>query len=202
MNALKTPVLLASILLLAACVTINIYFPSAQAEEAAERIVDDILGTQKQDKANPNEKDKGASLKPAVGDTFANQLLELVIPSAQAAQPNFNINTPGIRKLQAGMKKRNKSLKRYYATGGIGFTKNALVSIHDASVIPLKERNKAKKLVSAENKDRNALYKAIANANGHPEWEADVRTTFAKTWVQKASAGWWYQTSKGKWKRK
>lgn len=201
MKAFKTPVLLASLLLLAACVTINIYFPSAQAEEAAERIVDDILGTQKQDK-NPIDEDKGARLEPAVEASFANQLLELIIPSAQAAQPNFNINTPGIRKLQASMKKRNNSLKRYYATGGIGFTKNALVSIHDASVIPLKERNKAKKLVSAENKDRNALYKAIAKANGHPEWEADVRTTFARTWVQKASAGWWYQTSKGKWKKR
>ncbi|MEE9358815.1 DUF1318 domain-containing protein [Candidatus Vondammii sp. HM_W22] len=195
MKAFKTPVLLA------ACVTINIYFPSAQAEEAAERIVDDILGTQKQDK-NPIDEDKGARLEPAVEASFASQLLELIIPSAQAAQPNFNINTPGIRKLQASMKKRNNSLKRYYATGGIGFTKNALVSIHDASVISLKERNKAKKLVSAENKDRNALYKAIAKANGHPEWEADVRTTFARTWVQKASAGWWYQTSKGKWKKR
>ncbi len=40
-----TMVFLFSMLLtLTACVTINVYFPAAQAEAAAERIVDDILG--------------------------------------------------------------------------------------------------------------------------------------------------------------
>jgi len=57
-------------------------------------------------------------------------------------------------------------------------------------------------LLAAENKDRESLYQAIANANGHPEWEPDVRATFAKKWVSRANSGWWYQTSKGKWKQK
>ena len=80
--------------------------------------------------------------------------------------------------------------------------RDALIALHDAGAIPLKERNKVKKLISAENKDRQALYKAIASANGHPEWEPDVRGTFARTWVAKAAKGSWYQKSNGGWKQK
>ena len=35
---------LATVMTLTACVTINVYFPASQAERAAERIVDEILG--------------------------------------------------------------------------------------------------------------------------------------------------------------
>ena len=41
----------------------------------------------------------------------------------------------------------------------------------------------------------------IARANGHPEWEADIRSTFARRWVANAPAGWWYQQD-GAWKQK
>ena len=34
----------ASVLALAGCITINIYFPAAAAEKAADRIIDDVLG--------------------------------------------------------------------------------------------------------------------------------------------------------------
>ena len=38
------------------------------------------------------------------------------------------------------------------------------------------------------------LYREIAAANGHPEVEADIRTTFAERWVGKAAqSGWYYQ---------
>ena len=35
---------LASLLVLAACVTINVYFPAAEAQEAAEEFVEKVLG--------------------------------------------------------------------------------------------------------------------------------------------------------------
>ena len=192
--------LAATLFLFTACVTINIYFPAAQAEEAAERIVDDILGNKGVAPADP---DKGAALEQSIFRYMASGVLDFLIPAAQAAdQPDFNVNTPEIRKLQASMKKRNKSLLPHYESGGIGFTSDALVGTHDSSSIPLRDRNKVKKLLAAENKDRESLYQAIANANGHPEWETDVRNTFAKKWVERASAGWWYQTSKKNWKQK
>ena len=38
---------------LSACVTINIYFPAAAAEKAADKIIDEVWQTEKGDKAAP-----------------------------------------------------------------------------------------------------------------------------------------------------
>jgi uncharacterized protein YdbL (DUF1318 family) len=56
--------------------------------------------------------------------------------------------------------------------------------------------------VADENADRAKLYSEIAKANGHPEWQADVRATFAKVWVEEAPAGYWYQGSDGAWRQR
>ena len=34
-----------------------------------------------------------------------------------------------------------------------------------------------------------------------PEWEKDIRETFAKRWVAKAQGGWYYKAG-GAWKQK
>ena len=68
--------------------------------------------------------------------------------------------------------------------------------------MPLAERNAVRKLVADENSDRNALYREIAAANGHPEWESDIRGTFAQRWIAKARSGWWYRNAGGQWVRK
>ena len=49
----KTAATLALIGLLASCVTINIYFPAAAAEKAADKIIDEVWQLQKQDKTAP-----------------------------------------------------------------------------------------------------------------------------------------------------
>ena len=37
----------------------------------------------------------------------------------------------------------------------------------------------------------------------HPEWEADIRRTFARRWVERgAQGGWYYQDASGKWVQK
>ena len=59
-----------------------------------------------------------------------------------------------------------------------------------------------KNLVAKENRDRSALYAEIARANAHPEWEAEIRTTFARRWVDNAHSGWWYMDKSGGWKQK
>ncbi|MET0014519.1 MAG: YdbL family protein [Sedimenticola sp.] len=200
---IKLSTAVATLLILAACVTINIYFPAAQAEEAAEKIVDEILGEDADDKSGEKADDNSASLGSDL-QTYgvASAVVDFFIPQAHAAQPDFNVNTPAIRKLRASMKSRHRSLAPYYKSGAIGFTRDALVAVHKASAISLKDRNKVKKLVAAENRDRNALYQSIAEANGHPEWEPDVRAVFAKTWAREAGRGWWYQNTRGQWKQK
>ncbi|PHS25442.1 MAG: hypothetical protein COA83_05830 [Methylophaga sp.] len=186
-------------LMLVSCVTINIYFPAAAAEEAADRIIEDVWGPETQEKQQEPEQQ---SLINNIGHTnIAVLALNWMISPTQAAEPDLNINSPAINAIQAKMKIRHANLKTYYSSGAIGLTVNGLVTIRDAKSIPLKSRNAVKGLVADENKDRNALYAEIARANGHPEWQADIQSTFARRWVSKASSGWWYQSG-GSWKQK
>jgi uncharacterized protein len=76
------------------------------------------------------------------------------------------------------------------------------VDIRDRNLVPLAERNAIRQLVDAENSDRNALYRAIAVANGQPGWEAEIRKTFAQRWVSRAESGWWHRTAAGNWEQK
>ena len=46
------------------------------------------------------------------------------------------------------------------------------------------------------------MYREVAVANGHPEWEAKIRETFAQQWIASARGGWWYQDAGGSWKQK
>jgi uncharacterized protein YdbL (DUF1318 family) len=202
MKSIRVLSVAAGLLILAACVTINIYFPAAEAREAAEKIVDDILGEDaKQQPASGTDDRSQAPLEVQPSQTF--NLLDLLIPTAQAAaQPKFDADTPEVRKLQAAMKQRHASLKGFYESGAIGFTQDALVGIRELSAVPLKQRGRLKNLVQAENADRNRLYQEIARANGHPEWEPDVRKTFSKTWVGNAAKGWWYQNAQSAWVQK
>jgi len=184
-------------LVLAACVTINVYFPAAAAEKAADRIIEDVWG--------PEAKGREQSaVAPGVGDILlaaARGALDLVIPAAHA-QADLNVSTPAIRTLTASMESRHGQLEKYYASGAVGLTANGLVEIRDANAVPLAERNAVRKLVADENSDRGALYREIASANDHPEWESDIRSTFAQRWIAKARSGWWYQDTAGRWVQK
>lgn len=122
-------------------------------------------------------------------------------PLAQAAA-DLEINTPAISSLKQGMQQRHGELAGYYASGAVGLTRDGLVAVRDAALVPLAQRQAVNGLVVAENLDRQALYREIARANGHPEWEEEIRATFAQRWVQKAAPGWWYQNHSGAWVRK
>ena len=125
----------------------------------------------------------------------------LLLPMLALAAADLEINAPAISSLKASMQARHGQLAAHYASGAVGLTRDGLVALRDANAVPLKDRQGVNALVSAENNDRNALYKEIASANGHPEWEAEVRSTFAQRWVQKAQGGWWYQDAGG-WAKK
>lgn len=126
----------------------------------------------------------------------------LMLPLMAMAAADLEINTPAIAALQSSMQARHAQLGGFYASGAVGLTRDGLVAVRDANAVPLKDRQALNALVASENKDRNALYREIAAANGHPEWEAEVRNTFAQRWVQKAQPGWWYQDAGGGWKQK
>ena len=125
----------------------------------------------------------------------------LLIPAAWA-DADLEINTPAIAAIKTGMRARHAELRPFYQSGAIGLTRDGGIAVHDAKLVPLAQRQKLNTLVAAQNKDRDALYREIAAANDHPEWEPQVRGTFAERWMQKAPAGWWYQNASGAWVQK
>lgn len=127
--------------------------------------------------------------------------LLLAIAGLAPAQGNLEIDTPAIAALQQSMQRRHVQLEPLYAAGAIGLAADGTVAVRDVSSVPLAQRGQVNSLVAAENTDRAALYREIARANGHPEWEADVRNTFAQRWIARAQPGWWVQRG-GSWVRK
>jgi uncharacterized protein YdbL (DUF1318 family) len=190
--------------LLTACVTVNVYFPAAAAEEAADQIIDEVWGGLPPAAAKPTASEPRSSrgLPSRQQRSFAwwTGVLDILVPTAQAA-PNLNIDTPAINKLTASMGARNNQLKTFYQRGAVGLTRDGRVAVRDMNAVPGNQRKKVNELVAEENRDRNALYREIAKANGHPEWEANIRATFAEQWINKAPSGYWIQ-GPGGWRRK
>ena len=199
MKKLNAALFLCTALIVGACVTINVYFPAAAADKAAEKFVGDVLGEPQKDGALFDPLDlAGSKLLLA-----ANGIVDFFVPSAQAQQASIDINTPQINAIKARMAQRQRdSLNKYFDAGAIGFTNNGLVSIRDRSAVPLSERRNLESIVAEENRDRAAVYREIAVANGHPEWEDEIQQTFARQWVSNARKGWYYQDASGAWLQK
>jgi hypothetical protein len=188
-------------MLVVACVTINVYFPEAAAEQAADRIIERVRGESTDSGALLHERIHHPESRPvmvAAAERFRN----VFVPRAEAqASPNFDASSPEVTALENSLAKRFQQLKPFYDSGAIGMDDNGLVDIRDRNLIPLKDRNTVLQLVSAQNNDWNALYQEIADLNGHPEWVDNIRRTFASRWVAKADRGWWYREG-GAWKQK
>ncbi|MGH8495416.1 MAG: YdbL family protein [Gammaproteobacteria bacterium] len=191
-------------LFLAACVTINVYFPEAAAERAADRVIDNVWG--EQPPAQPRAVEPpttGIVPKPAT-NLFAHAVstaLAMAVPAAHA-QADFDISTPAIDALVSSMAQRFPALEPYFESGAIGLSADATIDFRDRNLVPLPERNRVRQLVADENADRNNLYREIAQANGHPEWESRVRATFAERWIARARKGWFYRNEGGEWAQK
>ncbi len=195
--------------ILAGCVTINVYFPKAAAEKAASQFIGSVIDQQAP--AQPASTPPPAPTdRPAVpsssapqGEPLASRVLDFVVPPAVAQTPELHIHTPAVDAIHARMRARYRdSLRQLLDSGVVGFTHDGLVAVRDASRVPLARRAQVNSVVAAANRDRTALYREIANANGHPDWEAKIRKTFAALWIQKAHRGWYYQDASGVWKRK
>ena len=199
MKKLNAILFLGLVFTLAACVTINVYFPAAAAERAAEKFVGDVLGESNDEGLllNPLEPPSGVMLIAAAN------LLDFLVADAQAQQAEIDINTPQINAIKARMAQRQRQhLDSLFDAGAIGFTSDGLVTVRDRSAVALSERRTIESIVADENRDRKAVYREIAVANGHPEWEKDIQETFAREWVRNARKGWFYQDSSGAWRQK
>ena len=188
--------IIGSFFFVAACVTINVYFPAAEVESAAEKVVKDILGDENEAPAN----DEQGSLMPDML-MIVNTInpMNWLIGTAHA-QADITLSSPAINALTARIKGRyESSLKTHLDSQAVGFTNQGFVEIVDTASLGLKDRQVVKKLVADENRDRQALYREMAVANDHPEWEEQIQKAFVKQWTAQAKKGWKYQNQNGQW---
>jgi uncharacterized protein len=204
-RVLPLKVALAS-LLVAACVTINVYFPAAAADKAADQFINDVTGgaakgstpTPPQSRVLPQQQPN--FLVAALGN-----VLYAVIPAAQAqnAEAALNVSSPAVSRIKSSMAARFGDLEKFFASGAVGLTKDGMIDVRDLNAVALPDRATVKRLVAEDNADRSQLYAEIAKASNHPEWEGDIKKSFARRWVATgAKPGWYYQVDDGSWKQK
>ena len=88
------------LLVLSACVTINVYFPAAEAQEGAREFVEKVIGDEMPGSQAPVKEGGGMAL------------LSFFISSAQAQTPDITIRTPAIQAIQSRMAARFDSTLR------------------------------------------------------------------------------------------
>ena len=190
-------------LALSACVTINVYFPAAEAKEAAKVFVEKVINDAAEaPKPAPQPGGGSGGGMAFEAPRFDPLMLIGIAPAYAQSQPDFNIQTPAITAIQSRMEQRfDSALRPHFDSGALGFTEDGLVVVRDAAALALKDRVPVNTAVADENRDRKAVYREIAVANVHAEWEGQIRSVFAKQWVDSARSGWWYQRG-GAWKQK
>ncbi len=177
----------AVLFLITACVTVNIYFPAAEVRKAAEDIVKDVR--QQQDKTK----------EPSTGSPTS---WLFSVPNAYAGG-ELTVSNATIRQLKQRMKNRFPALSPFMAKGLVGEGLNGLLSIRSLSGLGLKDKAKLKRLVDAENRDRMALYRAVAQALNIPSSQlVRVQSIFAQQWQSTAPKGTFIEKAPGKWVRK
>jgi len=182
--------------LVSACVTVNIYFPAAAVERAAEQIVKETWGDSS--KSPPAPAPQGQNRYSPL------RLVMLsLVNEAHAQEADINVSNPSIRAIKDSIKARSEAIKPFMDRGNIGIGSDGLLTIRNSDGLNLKERAEIKQLVDAENRDRENLYGEIAKANNiSSESIPKIKAIFAKSWLEQARPGWWIQDSQGNWRKK
>ena len=193
--------ILAFLALIAGCVTVNVYFPAAQVEKTAEKIVDEVYQEKKEPPPQePTEKPRSSN----DGETFRGIVrLARFGPAPAFAEEATTVSNAAIRGLKEQIGQRHQELLPYYQQGQVGITRDGFLEVRGTGGLGLPQLAALKRLVEADNAARRQLYEEVAKAlNLKPDQVPQVRKIFAKQWREKAQAGWAVQADDGQWGRK
>jgi uncharacterized protein YdbL (DUF1318 family) len=187
--------------LIAGCVTVNIYFPAAQVEKTAEKIVDEVY---REKKEPPRQGPTGKPQSLNEQGIFRSIVRRARFGPAEAfAEEATTVSNAAIRGLKEQIGQRHQELLPSYQQGQVGITKDGFLEVRGTSGLGLPQVASLKRLVDADNAARRQLYEEVAKAlNLKPEQVPQIRQIFAKQWRDKAQAGWAVQADDGQWGRK
>jgi uncharacterized protein YdbL (DUF1318 family) len=177
-----------------ACVTVNIYFPAAAAEKAAEEIVKEVRGQIPSEAEEQKEESQ-----PPEPEARSWQYVK----TAQAQEGALEVSNASIRALKGSIKSRYPSIIPYFQQGAMGETKTGFLEAKSWEGLSLPDKAKVKRLIQAENRDRVALYEEVAKAlQINPDQMERLRRIFAKEWQDTVPSGTWIQREDGNWVKK
>ncbi|MDI6796304.1 MAG: YdbL family protein [Desulfatibacillaceae bacterium] len=178
-----------------ACVTVNIYFPAAQVQKAAEQIVDEVY--------------QGGVLPDVQTGKIApvlKRFLALVGPAsahAQDSQAATSVSNASIRVEKDIITANHEQLKPHYQSGAVGIQNDGYITVRSTQGLAIRDVATLRRLVDADNQARKRLYAAVAQALEIEPGELDkVAAIFADQWREKAPSGWWIQDGQGNWSAK
>lgn len=190
------PLGVAALALVAACVTVNIYFPAAKVEKTARQIVDEVYQEKEGKTPPPQSLLRQEWLRPGTW-------LAWLGPRPAYAEEATTVSNAAIRALKAKIIQRHEQLLPYYKQGQVGINKEGYLEVRDTAGLSLPQVASVRRLVEADNADRARLYQEVAKAlDLQPQQVKQVQEIFAREWRDKAQSGWWIQTDAGQWKPK
>jgi uncharacterized protein YdbL (DUF1318 family) len=211
---LKTPVtrlnfkavlICVGVSLAAACVTVNVNFPESAVQKASDDYVRDLYRSKEQSKSTTPK----TSPTP-VGDSallFVPSIhtgaLNFLIPTAEAGEPSFNMNSPKLDAIKEKMKANIGEVIDQKKAGALGETNNGHLVLHDSSKLAPLLKKKIENLVDADNAQRENLYSEIVSSN-HLAEDAlvSVRKSFSRSFQAESPSGTWVQGVDGSWAQK
>ena len=185
-------------------ITVNIYFPEKEAEEAF-KILEKELMTPEGEKQEPKP-----DAKPESSIKFE------LVTSAYAQEPRLSEKIaemvkkmPDVVNAYKEMGARIGEIDKTRDNGAVGIGNSGMLVFRDEELLTPDQ----KKLVSAENESRktiiNGMAKAIIRINRAPENEQNLKQVmpqagklFAAIRQEMAKKGWWIQSPDGNWTRK
>ena len=185
-------------------ITVNIYFPEKEAEEAF-KILEKELMTPEGEKQEPKP-----DAKPESSIKFE------LVTSAYAQEPRLSEKIaemmkkmPDVVNAYKEMGARIADIHKLADNGAVGIGNNGMLIFREEELLTPDQ----KKLVAAENENRktisNGMAKAIIRINRAPENEQNLKQVmpqamklFAAVRQEMAKKGWWIQSPDGNWTRK
>jgi uncharacterized protein YdbL (DUF1318 family) len=189
---------LAVLALIAGCVTVNVYFPAAQVEKTAEKIVDEVY----QEKKDPPTQEPTEKPRSSIDQGTIRGIVRLARfgPAPAFAEEATSVSNAAIRGLKEQIGQRHRELLPFYQQGQVGITQDGFLEVRGTGGLGLPQVASVKRLVDADNAARRQLYEEVGKAlNLKPEQVSQVRKVFAKQWRDKAQAGWAVQADDGQW---
>jgi uncharacterized protein YdbL (DUF1318 family) len=188
---------------LAACVTVNVYFPAAEVKDLSRKIEEAVQKEAAKSKGDAAEPPQAPSSPDgSSGVRLFDLVVGVTVAHAQVASPE--VTSPAIRKIIESRAARVAALEPHRASGVLGENQQGLLEVRKLDALSdLRARAEVQRLVKAENADREALYQEIAvtkkvDLSQLPK----IRETYASTLRELAAPGTWIQMPGGEWKQK